>query len=534
MNELKRIVENIQSVWTLSSYPQDFLDAYDQMECLATHAGRETFLVRRKQDGIMAVAKCYDREKFPCQPQFDLLRSISHPGVPRFFEQYQNQEMLCVVREYIEGEPLSEYALERDLPLERILAIGRELCGILSALHSHHPPVIHRDIKPENVIVKPDGGIALIDFDIARAYKSDAERDTVFFGTRGFAPPEQYGFDQTDCRTDIYAFGVLLRYLVTGSVKKNANISFDPRLEAVIERCTSFSPKDRYGDIRAVQKDLDRINASRFPIRWPRLLTKLLALAAALCLGFSAGRYTDWLRPAPVISFSEPLMERAVRLQLGKETGLLTMEELAQVKRIYIYGSEAYGDPDAYYAQRVDNHKEGPIRTLDDVKLLPHLEEIHMVRQGYVDISAIAELPEIVVVELKHMRISGVQPIAHVPGVRGAILFDCGLFDVTALESCPWLETLDVGRNNLTDLKQIGFHPSVRSLDFKWLKMNSLDGIADRFPRLRTIALQYGEIKDMSALKTLSELEKVYVLKSQAEFVKELLRDTTVEVIVAE
>ena len=63
MNELKRIVENIQSVFEESSYPQDFLDAYDQMECLASHSGRETFLVRRKKDGAILIFG-YDFSRF--------------------------------------------------------------------------------------------------------------------------------------------------------------------------------------------------------------------------------------------------------------------------------------------------------------------------------------------------------------------------------------------------------------------------------------------------------------------------------------
>ena len=71
MNELKRMVEDMQSVFAESQYPQDFLDAYDQMECLASHSGRETFLVRKKENGETAVAKCYDRAAFtfPLRPE---------------------------------------------------------------------------------------------------------------------------------------------------------------------------------------------------------------------------------------------------------------------------------------------------------------------------------------------------------------------------------------------------------------------------------------------------------------------------------
>ena len=86
MNELKRIVEDIQSVFEENNYPPDFLDTYDQMECLDSHRGKETFLVRRKDNGEMAVAKCYDCDVFPLHPHADLLKNIEHPGLPHFFE----------------------------------------------------------------------------------------------------------------------------------------------------------------------------------------------------------------------------------------------------------------------------------------------------------------------------------------------------------------------------------------------------------------------------------------------------------------
>ena len=531
MNELKRIVENIQSVFEESSYPQDFLDAYDQMECLASHSGRETFLVRRKKDGEMAVAKCYDCAVFPFYPHSDLLNDLEHPGLPRFLEQYRNDRILCVVREYIEGEPLSDYVKDRQLTKGMIVSFMDQLCDILSSLHSHTPPVIHRDIKPENIIVKPDGTLALIDFDIARPYRENAVSDTTFFGTKGYAPPEQYGFGQTDNRTDIYALGVLLRWMVTGSVRENRNITMEARFQKVIDRCTAFSPEDRYADVRQIRKDLQK--------KQRRLSPGILAAAAVLmlgllCAGFAAGRYTEWLQPPRKIIFSEPLIERAVRLQLGKEHGSLTEEDLAAVRNICIFGSEAYGDQDVFMQQRVDQHSEGPLRTLDDLQMLPFLEEVHIAKQGYLDVRGLADLPRVFTVELKHMRISGIQPVANISRLRHVVLFDCGLNDFSALENCPWLETLDIGLNDLTDLKQVGFHPNVRFLGAMWLNMKNLDGLAERMPKLQQITLQYSTFKDLSGLKLLRHLETVYVLSEQEDAVRAVLEGADVEVRVTE
>ena len=543
MNELARIVADMETVFESSNYPKEFLEKYDQMECLASHTGRETFLVQRKSDGQAAVAACFDRAVFPFQPDIGLLKELKAPGLPEYYEEFRNDRMLCIVREYIEGESLDQYAREKQLSQEEITGIAEQLCDILQVLHSHQPPVVHRDIKPENIIVRPDGRIVLIDFDIARSVKEGAEADTVFFGTRGYAPPEQYGFGQTDSRADIYAFGVLLRWLVTGIVRENRNISMDPALQEIIDRCTAFSPEERYGNIKEVKAALDGARSSAaqgraprgiFRIGWKKAAGLLLAAVLFLLAGFAAGRYTDWLKPAVKIVFREPLIEEAARLQLGKERGPLTEEDLQQVDKLYIFGTEAFADFEQFSARDVAESTEGPIRTLDDLKLLPNLTEVHIAHQSYVDAAGAAGMAKLHTVELKHMRLTGAAPIGDVPGLRHAVLFACGLSDVTPLENCPWLETLDIGLNDITSLSQVGEHPNVRSLGFMWLKMDNVDDIAQRLPKVQAVTLQHGEIKDLSGLAALPDLEAVYVLEEQKEEAEKLFAGTGVQVNVTE
>ncbi len=112
-------------------------------------------------------------------------------------------------------DPASEFTLLNRLPPELVGRIpqavdcfqedGVELCRLLDQLHRMEPPVIHRDIKPENILLSPEGKPCLIDFDIARSYKAGQDSDTTFMGTRRTAAPEQYGYAQTDGRTDLYA-----------------------------------------------------------------------------------------------------------------------------------------------------------------------------------------------------------------------------------------------------------------------------------------------------------------------------------------
>lgn len=533
MNELRRIAENIQTEFEGNEFPQEFLKAYDQMECLASHNGRGTYLVRSKKTGETAIAKWYDRRVFPLRVDADLLMQIRHSGIPHFFEKYENEQTLCIVREYIEGEPLSDYAEEHQLTEKEILAIGCQLCNILGMLHAQNPPVIHRDIKPDNVIRRPDGTLVLIDFDISRVFKENGRSDTIFFGTKGYAPPEQYGFEQTDCRADIFALGVLLRWLVTGSTKENPNISMNPRLEKVIDRCTAFSPEDRYRDASQVRQALEAAQKGR-PVRKGPILALAALFMCVLCLGFSAGRYTDWLRVKPRIQFQEPLIEKAVRLQLNKEKGALTEEELAGVKRIYIYGREAYSGWEEYHSQMVDQNAQGLLQNLQDLAMLKNLEELKIAHQGYVNVSTLAELTGLRTIELKHMRISGVQPIADLPRLQYAVLFDVGMRDASDLENCPWLEELDIGRNDITSLKQIGRHPNMRSLGLMWLKIDDLSGIAQQMPNLESVNLKYGTFRNCFALKDLRNLKNVYVLENQAEEMEALFAGTDVDIHVEE
>ncbi len=530
MRQLKNIAENIRPVFDDGTYPSDFLEEWDQMECLAKRSGRETFLVRRRSDGQKGVAKCFDRAVFPLPSGTGLLKGIRHPGLPRFFNSYQNEEMFCTVREYIDGEPLNEYAAERKMSLGEIVSLCGEVCGILEALHSHVPALIHRDIKPENIIIRPGGAPVLIDFDIARAYREDTGRDTVCFGTRGYAPPEQYGFGQTDARADIYALGVLLRFLVTRSTEDNPNVNVDKGIQRVIDTCTAFSPGDRYACVLDVKRALER--ARRRAVR-PKFRRALLPAAAFIFLlgGFVLGRVAV---PAPLPVFEEPLIERAVRLACGRERGLLTAEDLAGVREICIYGDTAYAGTEEYCLQQKDGRAEGPIRTLSDLRQLPGLEGVYIALQGDVDIGALEKLPSLTKVDLKHMRISSPVPLGRLHRLKSAVLFDVGLTEAGVFGECRFLEILDIGGNPIVSMKEAGTHPAVRFLSLKWTGMDSLDGIAESFPNVREVDLTAAWMGDISALGELKLLERVRVSAELTEKAEALFAGSPVQVITGE
>lgn len=214
--------------------------------------------IRKRIDCSAGVGRAYER-------LWDVQRSgiILH-GVPRLVECLRSGDELSVVTEFIEGRTLGE--LVRDEGASERLATGimPALCDAVFELHTLlDPPLIHRDLKPSNVIVRSDGRPFVIDFGIARAWDGKADADTVRFGTRAYAPPEQFGFGQTDARSDVYALGKLVLFCATGGEGTGPADEADLRrrglsapLSEVIARATAFDPARRFSGARALGRAL--------------------------------------------------------------------------------------------------------------------------------------------------------------------------------------------------------------------------------------------------------------------------------------
>ena len=162
-----------------------------------------------------------------------LLASLTHPNLPRIYEQFTENTRSYLVMDFIEGETL-EARLQRPdctnarLPVEKVLSIALQLCSVLEYLHTRQPPIIFRDLKPGNVMITPAEHVYLIDFGIARNFKPGQEKDTTALGSYGYAPPEQYGKSQTTTRADIYSLGATLHQLLTGDDPAETPFQFTP------------------------------------------------------------------------------------------------------------------------------------------------------------------------------------------------------------------------------------------------------------------------------------------------------------------
>jgi eukaryotic-like serine/threonine-protein kinase len=188
----------------------------------------------------------------------NMIKRLDHPALPRIVDIIDHVDMIYVIMDYIEGEPLNKILEEYGAqPQDLVIEWAKQLCEVLDYLHTCNPPIIYRDMKPANVMLKPDGNIKLIDFGIAREYKEQNLADTVSLGTKGYAAPEQFGGKgQSDARTDVYCLGVTLYHLVTGQNPceppyelypiRHWNPQLSGGLERIIQKCTQLNPDDRY------------------------------------------------------------------------------------------------------------------------------------------------------------------------------------------------------------------------------------------------------------------------------------------------
>lgn len=186
---------------------------------------------------------------------YRLLCNTQNFHIPQVYACEQQGDELIVAEEYVDGENLGEYLDKRKPSDGEKLDLVLQLCDAVEFLHTMVPPVIHRDIKPSNIVITGKGVLKLIDFDASRQYKVFQNGgDTRLLGTVEYASPEQFGYSQTDARSDIYSMGVVFHWLQLTGHKKTAE-----QWEKIIEKCTSFDPKNRYQSVPELKKEIEKL-----------------------------------------------------------------------------------------------------------------------------------------------------------------------------------------------------------------------------------------------------------------------------------
>ena len=160
-----------------------------------------------------------------------LLETLEHDNLPDVIDAFENNGRHYMVMDFVGGHTFTHLMEQKGgiLPEDDVVEWGAQLCVVLDYLHNHNPPIIYRDLKPDNVMIETaTDAIKLIDFGIARRYKSGKKGDTTNLGTSGYAAPEQYAKagQQSDARTDIYALGATMHHMLTGQDPADSPFNF--------------------------------------------------------------------------------------------------------------------------------------------------------------------------------------------------------------------------------------------------------------------------------------------------------------------
>ncbi len=294
---LKGYEESLADGQVGSSFPDEITDQYSVVECLKKEEDgkKETYFLKRRSDGVGAILRItWDYMAEDALAEAKMLQRLDHPGIPKVYASFEKDGRHYMIREYIEGRSLDKIIQAKGpLSEEDIFRVTLELTGILKYLHNQKPSVIHRDIKPQNIVLGRDGSINLIDFGIARVHKAGRSQDTSIVLTMDYAPPEQYGFDQSSPLTDIYALGVVMLFMATGQAAKPALGSevISNTLRNLIHRCIAFDPRDRIQNVEEIERIIRRSSGKK-----DRVFLKTAAAAAALGLvifaSYVLGGYT--------------------------------------------------------------------------------------------------------------------------------------------------------------------------------------------------------------------------------------------------
>lgn len=427
--------------------PEVITGSYRLESALGHREDGAVFLLRRREDGELFVLKIDRGDGQELFEEFQMLSRLPDGLGPEPAACFQEGGVKYMIRSYLPGQPLSE-AWDPGEGLERWRELGEALCGLLARLHSLAPPIIHRDVKPENIILSPDGTPRLIDFGIARRYRPEQDTDTVHMGTRTTAAPEQYGFAQSDPRTDLYALGVTLRWMLTGSYAPEALEEADcpDWVKRFLRKAAAFDPADRFPSASAMAGVLHRHGAGR---KRRKLLAVFLCLAAACgLLLFRAAEN----RP---VAFGSPLLEAAVRSELDRPQGPVTREDLKEVRRLAVVGQEVLEEERSFRCS-----------------LCIYLDEVAQIDQpkgDISDISLLAEMPNLTTLYLCRQEIGSLEALEGLP-LRELYLIENQVEDLSPLERLPELEVLYIGSNPAEDLSPLASLKKLRELNLdSWL-----------------------------------------------------------------
>ena len=478
--------------------PEDMQEHWTVYECLKESEDSSTFLVKETVTGILCVLKWgRNRQAEFLRNEMEIMEKMADrklSGVPKAYRIFEENGEVYLVREYIEGMSLAQMVLQKGgISEAEICRISRKICQTAEQFQNPDEPMIHRDIKPENIVVTPGGEVVFIDFGTMRSYKKDGSRDTFVVGTRGTAAPEQYGYIQTDQRTDVYAIGQTMLYMVSESYEMNqlSECAVSRRMKKIIEKACSFEPDKRYGDAAQLRRAVEKCQANNRKKVYKKAgaVFGLIAAGYILAIFSQDGTVIENKRIETAeqsaaeeqiqaeITFREELIEEAVRTELGlSKTDKITASMLEDVRKLRIVGKEILDDEDTFWGEghHVDGKDSsfgsvrGNITDLSDLAQMVNLEELALCNQKIEDISGLKELPLKKLYLSKNM-ITDFSVLLNLIDLDTLCIMENPAENLSVIGECTGILRLNIQGMNLTDIDFL------KNLSLDYLDMSNVE-----------------------------------------------------------
>lgn len=478
--------------------PEDMQEHWTVYECLKESEDSSTFLVKETATGILCVLKWgRNRQAEFLRNEMEIMKKMADrklSGIPKAYRIFEENGEVYLVREYIEGMSLAQMVLQKGgISEAEICRISRKICQTAEQFQNPDEPMIHRDIKPENIVVTPGGEVVFIDFGTMRSYKKDGSRDTFVVGTRGTAAPEQYGYTQTDQRTDVYAIGQTMLYMVSESYEMNqlSECAVSRRMKKIIEKACSFEPDKRYGDAAQLRRAVEKCQANNRKKVYKKAgaVFGLIAAGYILAIFSPDGTVIENKRIETAeqsaaeeqiqaeIIFREELIEEAVRKELGlSKTDKITASMLENVRKLRIVGKEILDDEDTFWGEghHVDGKDSsfgsvrGNITDLSDLAQMVNLEELALCNQKIEDISGLKELPLKKLYLSKNM-ITDFSVLLNLIDLDTLCIMENPADNLSVLGECTGILRLNIQGMNLTDIDFL------KNLSLDYLDMSNVE-----------------------------------------------------------
>lgn len=478
--------------------PEDMQEHWTVYECLKESEDSSTFLVKETVTGILCVLKWgRNRQAEFLRNEMEIMEKMADrklSGIPKTYRIFEENGEVYLVREYIEGMSLAQMVLQKGgISEAEICRISRKICQTAEQFQNPDEPMIHRDIKPENIVVTPGGEVVFIDFGTMRSYKKDGSRDTFVVGTRGTAAPEQYGYTQTDQRTDVYAIGQTMLYMVSESYEKNqlSECAVSRRMKKIIEKACSFEPDKRYGDAAQLRRAVEKCQANNRKKVYKKAgaVFGLIAAGYILAIFSPDGTVIENKRIETAeqsaaeeqiqaeITFREELIEEAVRKELGlSKTDKITASMLENVRKLRIVGKEILDDEDTFWGEgrHVDGKDSsfgsvrGNITDLSDLAQMVNLEELALCNQKIEDISGLKELPLKKLYLSKNM-ITDFSVLLNLIDLDTLCIMENPAENLSVIGECTGILRLNIQGMNLTDIDFL------KNLSLDYLDMSNVE-----------------------------------------------------------